>query len=206
MKPMSGGQEDRILIFIYQRLIRLYPIEFRNEYGPEMDQVFKDMLRYSDQKFSRWRLASVCQAVFPDLIISIIYEQLCMGRTNMKDKTSIIKVFGLVILSSWVFIWSWGLLRAFLGPGISDPSHFLLGDSFTEFQRVILEFFLMFGPGITLITFLFPLLRVKNNPDDGMVIEIAVHQAKPISRFIIGACGAITLILFFAMILGSRFL
>src|SRR5262245_7812763 len=55
----------------YRLLLRIYPREFRNEFGAQLDQSFRDISR-DESRRGLWGLAMLWMRVLPDLAYSAI--------------------------------------------------------------------------------------------------------------------------------------
>jgi hypothetical protein len=65
---------------IYRALLRLYPIEFRRQYGPLMQQLFRDTLHDAHRERGRAGVAQTWLRTLTDLLVTIPVEHLAAFR------------------------------------------------------------------------------------------------------------------------------
>jgi putative ABC transport system permease protein len=70
----------RVSAWLHKRLLRLYPAEFREEFGTEMEQDFRDRMAHRKRK----SLARVWTATLLDWLLSMPREQLDVTRRDLR--------------------------------------------------------------------------------------------------------------------------
>src|ERR1022692_2404373 len=106
---MSKKTNNRALAVsqkVYGWLLRAYPPTHREEYGPSMAQLFRDLCRDAWCESRGWGMAKLWLRVLPDLLKTSIVERLAAfnKRKSMFDKmtaliqprTIFLKVFAAV--------------------------------------------------------------------------------------------------------------
>jgi capsular polysaccharide biosynthesis protein len=126
---MSKSCEPKLVALstkIYERLLALYPIEHRQEYGPSMTQLFRDQCRDAWTEAPGWALGLLWLRTSIDLIKTSTLEHLrnlkqrksmfhkivWAFRNNPGLRTTFLTLFGTVLL----LVLSSSILLAFLAP------------------------------------------------------------------------------------------
>ena len=158
----------------YRWLLRLYPPGFRSRFEGELVQVFQDMLQFSPQKPAS--AMDLWLWVFPDLLQSIVQENISIWRLEMTDKSVFWKIPSLMIFTAWIVFVGWTALNIITGRHAADPTSLLLGNSFSNFKLQTLNFFLLCSPLIVLLSYLVPLLHINIKAEDGITAQIHVRR------------------------------
>lgn len=113
----------------YRALLVAYPEEFRREYGPKMEQAFRDLCREETRRGGGVGLARLWVRVGLDLASSAVVE-----RGRAKDKETLVRDYklagtGFVLLLAPLYFVSASLLKYGLGVGfLFDPLEFFLSE------------------------------------------------------------------------------
>jgi len=127
---MRSKSRDRKLVALsgelYERLLALYPKEYRREYGAPMAQLFRDQCRDAWAEARGWGLAGLWLRILIDLLKTSILEHLrsfserrsmfskalVLFRSNSGPRITFLALFGMVFPLALGF----SVLLAFLAP------------------------------------------------------------------------------------------
>ncbi len=118
------GRSLRFSERVYRALLVAYPKEYRQEYGRQMAQVFKDLCREELRRGGRIELVKLWVRTFLDLAATAFAER-SSGRAN--DKEMIVKDYklagiGFILVLAPLYFVSASLLKYGLGIGLLfDP-------------------------------------------------------------------------------------
>ena len=176
---MSGGRGLRVSERVYRALLAAYPRRFRDAYGQQMEQTFRDLCREE-----RWRagligLARLWARTIVDLVSSAAVERLDerkLARSHGEAKVQgrRLALAGLALLSAPLFFVVASLLKYGLGIGLLfDPLEALLADPGRQhvFNLVSPVVFLG-GLVFALALNAYAVLRLNVGREDGVIVGV----------------------------------
>ncbi len=125
----SGGEDRSISERVYRVLLRAYPKEFREMYGPQMEQAFWDLCREETRNGGGVGFVRLWVRVGLDLASSTVVE-----RSRAEDKETLVRDYklagaGFVLLLAPLYFVSASLFKYGLGVGfLFDPLEFFLSE------------------------------------------------------------------------------
>ncbi len=127
---MSEEQTPPPSARLYSVLLRAYPKTFRHEFGPHMEQVFRDL--YRKQRGSRTGLVLLWIRTLSDLVPTAVAQR-TVSRTNRREAVMQgrrLAVIGFVLVLAPLYFVSASLLKYGLGIGVLfDPLEAVLSVS-----------------------------------------------------------------------------
>ena len=126
---MSGRDPDRVLVAserVYRILLSAYPKEFREAYGSQMEQAYRDLCREELDRAGTSGILGLWGRTLLDLVTSAFAERRSgLGRASSEEATSRdrrLAWIGSVLLLAPLFFVAASLLKYGLGAGILfDP-------------------------------------------------------------------------------------
>lgn len=124
-----GGENRSNSERVYRVLLRAYPKEFREMYGPQMEQAFWDLCREETRNGGGVGFVRLWVRVGLDLASSAVVE-----RGRAEDKETLVRDYklagaGFVLLLAPLYFVSASLLKYGLGVGfLFDPLEFILSE------------------------------------------------------------------------------
>lgn len=174
-------------LLVYRLLVHVaYPAGFRQEFGPEMVQLFGDLRRHYDRQSRKGRLRFWAHIV-QDMIVSAPKEHWQTWRENMTRKEAVACTAGSIfLLYSFAFI-LFNVLYYSLGLNIWNP---FLGLESAEPTLVngLLNMLVVLGPAVALAFFLLPLLNVRLDIRGDQLATITVQRGSGLSLALMGLC------------------
>lgn len=114
---MSDGPSPPPSVRIYTALLKVYPKQFRREYGPQMEQHFRDL--YGERCGSRRGLVLLWTRTLSDLVPTAVAQRI-VEHTNSREtvmQNRRLAFVGLVLLLTPLYFVSASLLKYGLGVG-----------------------------------------------------------------------------------------
>ena len=192
-------------LWMYRKLISLYPREFRARFADELIQLIHTQMCHPTQNDPRNLLARLWADWMPDLFASVIRERIIEMEKKMKTSRFALNAVAFVILFAWIAFVGLTEARYFLHLSIKDPTIWLLGESYTSLAYHFLTSFVILTPLAALVLTICPFFQVNLGGRSDDLVEIRIHRATGTSLALILGSGAITLFLLVVFI-GSRIL
>jgi len=141
---------------VYRRLLRLYPVAFRDRYGRQMQILFRDLYRECQREHSLAAIFFFWHHIVTDLIANAWRERI----NSMKPQNMITPaIAGLFLLVPFVFMLS-GLFGYSLGiEAASWPIEILYPDSASEGRDSLTDMIILLGPVVAVALLGLSLLR-----------------------------------------------
>lgn len=195
---MNGLCSSKFILIsfrLYRKLLILYPTTFRERFGSELVQTYKDMVSQNQTNETFISVFGLSVWLLIDLFASILKERYQEWRVDMKNRKLIARGLGILFLILWFAFWALSLGRSLFNLPIKDPTYWLLGEQFSNFALNALSFGILFGPFLVLLIFLIPSLRISRVSTGDEVFQIRVLQMMKTDLFVIAGCGVITVLL-----------
>lgn len=195
---MNGLCSSKFILIsfrLYRKLLILYPTTFRERFGSELVQTYKDMFSQNQTNETFISVFGLSVWLLIDLFASILKERYQEWRVDMKNRKLIARGLGILFLILWFAFWALSLGRSLFNLPIKDPTYWLLGEQFSNFALNALSFGILFGPFLVLLIFLIPSLRISRVSTGDEVFQIRVLQMMKTDLFVIAGCGVITVLL-----------
>lgn len=192
--------QDGAALSIARWLVRSHPLQFREQYGTELDQVLRTLARFGvadgKEKFADY----LWRTCIPDLCASMVRERFIEWEGNMKRHLGSWIAIGLI--TSWILYIGLSMARIFLHLPIKDPGNWLIGETPANWAYNSLNGFIILGPIIALIIFVAPYVHFSRGEADGDVATIRLHKAAGVSRVLIIVTGLISVMILFLLLAG----
>ena len=192
-------------LWVYQKLICLYPGEYQARFEDEMIQLMRTQTRHPPESDPRNLLTQLWVDWMPDLFVSIIHERIIELEKNMKTSKFALNAVAAAIMFAWIAFVGLTEARYFFHISIMEPTIWLLGESYTSLAYNFLTSFVLLAPLAALILTASPFFRVIKGGSSGDLVEIRIHRATGTSLALILGSGAVTLFILVVLI-GSRIL
>lgn len=190
-----------ISLFFYQRLLRLYPITFRERFGTELIQTYIGLINQTQDNNRNFSLFGLWSWLLPDLFASILKERFQEWRNEMKSSWSIAKVFGIFSLMLWFSFWGLSLGRNVFHLPIKDPTYWVLGDQFSGLAFNAFNFCILFVPFLVLMIFLAQSIKIIRISGPDNILQIQLMRISRLSLLVMSICGIVTALYWSAIIL-----
>ena len=160
---------------IYRALLKAYPVVFRREYGPQMEQVFADLYREARERSGRSGLAHLWALTVSDLARTAVAQRI-MPRAEHEEVTmydSRLAVVGLVLLLAPLYFVSASLLKYGLGIGfLFDPLEaFLSVAGRRNVFNVVSPIVFLGGLSLALALNIYAVARLNISWEDGTIVS-----------------------------------
>jgi hypothetical protein len=119
---MRDEQSSPHSVRLYSALLKAYPKQFRREYGPQMEQLFRDL--YRERRGSRSGLVQLWITALSDLVPTAMVQRItyCTSPKEAVMQNRMLAVIGFVLLFAPLYFVSASLLMCELGVGfLFDP-------------------------------------------------------------------------------------
>jgi len=188
---------------VHRVLLKVYPVDFRREYGPQMEQAFRDLYREARER-GGWRgIAQLWTLTISDLARTAIAQRIRPRGDHeelaMYDRRP--AVIGLVLILAPLYFVSASLLKYGLGIGFMfDPLEAFLSISGRRVVFNVVSPFVFLGGlclALTLNTYAVARLNVRR--EDGTIVSTVRLRLSNIAV-------AVVSILLLATLLGYVFL
>ena len=119
---MKEERSSPLAVRLYRVLLKAYPEQFRREYGPQMEQAFRDL--YREERGGRGGIVLLWARTSSDLVATALAERI---RAHANDEEVVMQdrrlaVIGFVLLLAPLYFVSASLLKYGLGVGfLFDP-------------------------------------------------------------------------------------
>jgi hypothetical protein len=158
---------------VYRVLLKAYPKQFRREYGPQMEQAFRELYREQRERCGKGGIFILWTRAISDLVATALAERI---RTNdeevmMQDRR--LAFIGLLLLLAPLYFVSASLLKYGLGVGLLfDPLEAFLSvaerrDVFNEVSPVVF----LGGLGVALALNIYAVTRFNVSREDGTIVS-----------------------------------
>jgi hypothetical protein len=203
IKDFPHRQLD-LTLWIYRKLIILFPIEYQTRFEGELVQLILTQMHEMEND-PRMLLTRLWVDWMPDLFVSVIRERIIEMENKMKTSKFVLNSAAFVIMFAWLAFVGLTEAKYFLHLPIKEPTYGLLGESFTSLAYISLTGFLLLAPLLVLVITISPYFKVNLGGSSGNLLEIRIHRVTGISLAVIMGSGAVTLFIFVVFI-GSRIL
>ena len=181
-------------------LLRMYPRDFRREYGSQMEQAFRDLCRKQRGTGERSGLAKLWASTILDLASSVIVQRSGVGRVGEKEmvlRDYRLAGLGVALLLAPLYFVSASLLKYGLGVGLLfDPLEAFLSvaqrrDVFNLVSPVVF----LGGLGLALALNSYSVLRLNVGREDGAVVSTLRLEVKLLNLTVMAVSAALLAIL-----------
>ncbi|HJQ30199.1 MAG TPA: hypothetical protein VJ827_12745, partial [Rubrobacter sp.] len=105
---------------VYRELLKAYPKQFRQEYGPQMEQAFGDL--YREERERGGKISQLWIRTLSDLAATALAERIMANDEEVMMQGRRLAVVGFVLLLAPLYFVSASLLKYGLGVGLLfDP-------------------------------------------------------------------------------------
>jgi hypothetical protein len=199
----TNSKASTLSLYIYQRLLSLYPNAFRDRFGSELIQTYIDVFNQAQESEETFSLFSLWFWLLPDLCSSILNERFQEWRNEMKSKWSLAKGFGVFFLVLWFSFWALSLGRNLFHLPIADPTYWILGEQFSNLKLILFNICILFIPFVIMLAYLIPSIKITTVSGSDNMMQVRVMRMSKLSVLVISICGIVS-ILFWGAILFSR--
>jgi hypothetical protein len=182
-------------LWIYRKLICLYPHEFRERFEEETIQLVRTELRQRGPGESWNVFAALWKRWIPDLIAGALRERYAQLEERMRNSMFVSNGVAFAILFAWFAFVGLSEAKYFLHIPIKDPTQWLLGESFTSLALVSLNSFLALGPIAALVLACRPFFQVGHGSRPGYLLEIRIQRAAGASLALILGSGLASMLI-----------
>jgi hypothetical protein len=177
---------------IYRSLLWIYPRGYRDEYGADLVQAYRDLSR---EVRGLRPLLGLWIHVTRDLFISAWTERLDARRNMMEMWKRVVMGIGAVTLAISLLFVGLNILEYELGIAISwNPFNSVL-DSASGPARYLLEGLIVFGPLLAIGAFLLPHLQFRWKPSEEEIAAIGIRRLGGLSLLLTALAILVLLIL-----------
>ena len=188
---------DETALSLARWLVRCNPVQFREQYGVELDQVLRTLARFGVADGKGNIADYLWRTCIPDLCASMVRERFNEWEGNMKRHLGSWIGMGLIVL--WILCIGLTEVRLYL---FKDPSNWLIGDTPSNWAFYGLNAFITITPMLALIMLVAPFVQFSHGEADGDVATIRLHKAAGASRVLIIVTGLISVMIFFLLLFG----
>jgi hypothetical protein len=193
-----SGRWLRVSGLVYRALLSVYPKEFRDAYGREMEQTFRDLCREERRRGGVAGLVRLWARVVRDLASTAVVERVEERKLGRNGEVEVnerrLAWAGLALLAAPLFFVVASLLKYELGIGyLFDPLDSALmsdSESLSIFNLVSPVVFLG-GLGLALVLNAYAVLRSNVGREDGAIVGTVRLEA----RFLNIAVAGLSLLL-----------
>jgi hypothetical protein len=200
--------EERISplsVRLYAVLLRVYPGEFRDEYGSQMKQVFQDLHREASERGGRGGIARLWTLTISDLARTAVAHRIA-PRTDREEVAMydrrLAGVGSLLLLAPLYFV-SASLLKYGLGIGfLFDPLEAFISDTGRRMVfNVVSPFVFLGGLCLALALNIYAITRLNISREDRTIVS-TVRLKLRLANIVVAAVSVLLL----ATLLGYIFL
>jgi hypothetical protein len=186
---------SHLSLWLYRRIIMLYPPAFRRRFEAEMMQVYQDMMLSNGADLTILRALSIWAELLPDLCSSIFVERLEDWRNTMKTSWLAAKMAAGLFLAVWIVFVIASFGESIFKWQIKNPTNWLLGDQFSSLAYLGFSFALVAGPFIVMLVYLLPHLQVKHSVGDELLVQVGVRRISRGNALVIAISVMISLLI-----------
>ena len=174
----------RVAELVYRALLAAYPREFREIYGRQMEQAFRDLCREERRRGGVVGLARLWARMIVDLAASAVGQRIderrLAGHREVKVNGRRLAWAGLALLAAPLFFVAASLLKYELGIGfLFDPLEALLSDPGRQHAfNLISPVVFLGGLGLALALNSYAVLRLNVGREDGAIVGTVRLEAK----------------------------
>ncbi|MCA1687489.1 MAG: hypothetical protein LC714_02580 [Actinobacteria bacterium] len=167
----------RVSSLVYRALLRVYPKEFRDAYGREMEQTFRDLCREKRRRGGAAGLVRLWVRVILDFASTAVVERVeerklaRNGEVNVNERR--LAWAGLVLLSAPLFFVAASVLKYELGIGfLFDPLEVLLAEpGRRQVFNLVSPVVFLGGLGLALVLNAYAVVRLDVGREDGAIVS-----------------------------------
>jgi hypothetical protein len=171
-----SGRWLRASSLVYRALLRAYPKEFRDAYGREMEQTFRDLCREERRRGGMAGLVRLWARVVLDLSSTAVVEWVEERKLGRNGKVKVnerrLAWAGLVLLSAPLFFVAASLLKYELGIGfLFDPldKALMSGPERLSIFNLVSPMVFLRGLGLALVLNAYAVVRLDVGREDGTI-------------------------------------
>jgi len=197
---LRRGQDRNLRVSerVYRTLLKMYPRDFRREYGSQMEQAFRDLCRKQRGTGERSGLAKLWASTILDLASSVIVQRSGLGR--IREKEMVLRDYrmaglGVALLLAPLYFVSASLLKYGLGVGfLFDPLEFLLSEPGRRYVfNLVSPVVFLGGLGLALALNAYSVLRLNVGREEGAVVSTVRLEVKLLNLAVI-AVGSLLVV------------
>jgi hypothetical protein len=179
-------------IGIYRSILWIYPEGYRDEYGLDLVQAFRDLSReVSDMR----SLIVLWVHLVGDLLASAWTEQLDVRRNAMELWKRVLAGVGTLLLAIPLLFVGLNVLEYEMGIAVPwNPFNSLL-DSASGLVRIFFEGMIIFGPLLAIGAFLLPNVQFRWKPSEDEIAAIGIRRVSGLSLVLTALSVLVLLIL-----------
>jgi hypothetical protein len=161
---------------VYRVLLAVYPKEFRDAYGSQMEQTFRDLCREEQRRGGMLGLVRLWARVLLDLTSTAAAQRIDERKVSRHREVKVnerrLALAGLVLLSAPLFFVAASLLKYELGIGVLfDPlDAFLSEPGRRHVFNLISPVVFLGGLSLTLALNAYAILRLNVGREDGAIV------------------------------------
>ena len=192
----------RVSGFVYRALLAAYPKDFREVYGRQMEQAFRDLCQEEWRRGGMVGLAQLWARVVLDLTSTAVAERIeerkLARHREVKMNERRLAVAGLALLAAPLFFVAASLLKYELGIGVLfDPLDAFLSEPGRQHVfNLISPVVFLGGLGLALVLNAYAVLRLNVGREDGAIVGTVRLEA----RFWNIAVAALSLLLLVTLV------
>lgn len=160
---------------VYRVLLLAYPKEFRREYGPQMEQAFRDLYQAERERSGQSGLVLLWMRTISDLVPTAVAQRI---RLRANDREAVMQdrrlaVIGFVFLLAPLYFVSGSLLKYGLGVGfLFDPLEAFLSVAHRrEIFNVVSPVVFLGGLSLALALNTYAVTRLNVSREDGTLVS-----------------------------------
>lgn len=174
---------------LYGLLLMLYPIGFKRRFGPEMAQAFDDLSHHYVHQRGLIGLIALWRLTVWDVTASVIIEHQTIWKEYMRIKQLVPMAMGSILLAYSTLFAAINILKYNLGfSAMWNPYDAIVSSARPSLIGGFLELLIIVGPGLALVLYLLPLIRVKLEWRGERLATIVIHRGGPITMLLLGIC------------------
>ena len=156
---------------VYRSLLTIYPRAFRDAYGPQMEQAFRDS--YREERGGKGRIFILWMRTLSDLAATALAERIRARDEEVMMQDRRLAVIGLVLLLAPMYFVSASLLKYGLGVGfLFDPLEaFLSVAGRRELFNLISPVVFLGGLSLALALNTYAVTRFDVSREDGTIVS-----------------------------------
>jgi len=194
---LRRGQDRNLRVSerVYRTLLKMYPRDFRREYGSQMEQAFRDLCR---EQRGTGGLARLWASTILDLASSVIVQRSGLGR--IREKEMVLRDYrmaglGVALLLAPLYFVSASLLKYGLGVGfLFDPLEFLLSEPGRRYVfNLVSPVVFLGGLGLALALNTYSVLRLNVGREEDAIVSTVRLEVKLLNLAMI-AVGSLLLV------------
>jgi hypothetical protein len=170
---MRDEQSSPPSLRLYSALLKAYPKQFRREYGPQMEQLFRDL--YRERRGGRSGLVKLWITALSDLVPTAMVQRITYSTSPEEAvmQNRMLAVIGFVLLFAPLFFVSASLLKYELGVGfLFDPLEAVLSVAGRrEVFNLVSPVVFLGGLGLALALNVYAVARFHLGREDGTIVS-----------------------------------